>query len=52
MINYGFSFADNRYDSYLAHLRMKIDMTDPFIPEMFDFSYKEENIQKCRLKTD
>jgi hypothetical protein len=52
MVNYGFSFPDNKYDSYLVHLKMRIEMTDPFVPEMFDFTFKEDNVQKCRLKTD
>lgn len=37
LVNYGFCFADNRYDSYPIWVKMDIDLNDLFVPFMVDF---------------
>ena len=37
LVNYGFCFQDNRYESYEVNLKLDVDTSDPFIPEMVYF---------------
>lgn len=51
LVNYGFCFADNRYDSFSFKLKMDVDMNDLFVPFMIDFN--DENLaQEVRIKND
>ena len=54
LINYGFCFADNRYESVEISLKLDVDTTDPFIPEMcyLGSSFQDDTLLKCRLKKD
>ena len=52
LTNYGFCFADNRYDSYSIMLKMKVDiMSEADIPSIIDFKGAEFT-QEVRFKTD
>ena len=38
LLNYGFCFLGNRYDSYSVHLKMSLNMKEElFIPYMVDY---------------
>lgn len=37
LINYGFCFLGNRYDSFETRLKLDIDLRAPFVPFMVDF---------------
>jgi hypothetical protein len=38
LMNYGFCFLGNRYDSYAVNVKLDIDLKDLFVPYMVDFS--------------
>jgi hypothetical protein len=43
LINYGFCFAGNRYESVHINLRLDCDLVDPFVPNMLDL-YNTSNM--------
>lgn len=51
LLNYGFCFQDNAYDSYVVKMKMNPDLQKLFIPEMVDFK-SSELTQEIRLKTN
>ena len=55
LLNYGFCFPDNRYESYEVHMKMDLNQNgDLFPPEMVSLN-RIENLarqQTVRLKTD
>lgn len=52
LINYGFCFPNNLYDSFEFHLRLDVPIVDKFVPELIDLECKMKKIQKIRLKRD
>ena len=45
LLNYGFCFPDNKYDSYA--INMRVDVTDEkeiFAPALVDFKMQSENV--------
>jgi hypothetical protein len=38
LVNYGFCFADNRYDSFSFRMKLDVDLSDLFVPFLIDFS--------------
>ena len=43
LVNYGFCFPDNRFDSYAIRFRCDVEITDAIVPQMIDFKYESEN---------
>ena len=37
LLNYGFCYPDNSYDSYSVNMRCDIEVTDVFVPSLVDF---------------
>lgn len=53
MVNYGFCFQDNLYDSYHVNVRLDLDTKTAIDPKKLQAYYgKEDNIQTIRLKRD
>ena len=52
MLNYGFCFPDNTYDSLSLRVRCNIQVDDEFVPNMLDFELKSQNLQEIRFKRD
>ena len=51
MVNYGFCFQDNLYDSYHVNVRLDLDAKAAIDPKKLQAYYgKEDNIQTIRLK--
>jgi hypothetical protein len=50
-MNYGFCFANNRYDSYAIRMKMNPDLKALFIPYLVDFKGNEFT-EEIRLKTN
>jgi hypothetical protein len=38
LVNYGFCFAGNRYDSFEFRMKLDVDLSDLFVPFLVDFS--------------
>ena len=51
LLNYGFCFADNRYDSYHFWVKIDINLNDLFVPFMINFQDTEDYSQEIRIKT-
>jgi len=52
LVNYGFCFPNNRYDSYEIGVRLDVDIRDPFVPNMIDFKGTAKICQRIRFKRD
>ena len=51
LINYGFCFANNRYDSMKINLKMDVDLRAPLVHFMIDFR-ASQLVQPVKLKND
>ena len=54
LINYGFCYQDNRYDSYEILLRLDIPIIETFAPQVIDLDWQAPpgQGQLIRLKKD
>ncbi len=53
ILNYGFCFPGNSYDSYEIPLRLDVPLTNEiFVPEIVDLAWKNRIGQAVRLKKD
>ena len=53
LLNYGFCFPDNKYDSYAINMRIDVsDENEIFAPSLVDFKMQNENVQEIRFKTN
>ena len=52
LVNYGFCFPGNKYDSYEFPLRMDMPIGDLFVPEIVDLEWTSRQSQAVRLKKD
>jgi len=52
LLNYGFSFPGNKYDSFEFPLRLDVPVDDLFAPEIVDLEWKSRLMQPVRLKKD
>lgn len=55
LLNYGFCFPGNRYDSYEIHVKMNADVTKPSAKEILDFAPNEDSeslLEMFRFKRD
>lgn len=51
LMNYGFCFPNNHYDSYAVRLKMKVDPNDLFVPHLVDYK-GDDFTQEIRLKNN
>lgn len=51
-MNYGFTFANNRYASYPINFRMDIDLKQPQLMHMVNFIGGDFLMQPIRFKKD
>ena len=52
LLNYGFCFPGNKYDSYEFPLRLDVPVGEVFVPEIVDLDWKSRAIQLVRVKKD
>lgn len=52
LLNYGFCFPGNKYDSYEFPLRLDVPVDDLFVPEIVDLNWSSARTQSVRLKKD
>ena len=52
LLNYGFCFPGNKYDSYEFPLRPDVSQVDLFVPELVDLEWSSNRLQAVRLKKD
>lgn len=52
LVNYGFCFPGNSYDSYEFPLRLDVPTDEIFVPEIVDLSWQGKLCQAVRLKKD
>ena len=52
LLNYGFCFPGNRYDSFEIPIRLDIPVGEIFVPELVDLEWQARMIQPVRLKND
>ena len=52
LLNYGFCFPGNRYDSFEFPLRLDVGVEDLFAPELVDLTWTNRMAQAVRLKKD
>ena len=50
LLNYGFCFPDNKYDSYEFPMRLDLPINEGFVPEIIDLGWQSRINQKMRLK--
>ena len=52
LINYGFCFPDNKYDSYELPMRVDLPFNDVNPAELIDFKHEHDQVQPIRFKID
>lgn len=52
LLNYGFVFPGNDYDSFETQLRLDSDLKSAFAPNLVDLTGNVEMVETCRLKRD
>ena len=52
LLNYGFCFPGNRYDSFEFPLRLDLGVDELFAPELVDLTWTNRMTQAVRLKKD
>ena len=52
MLNYGFCFPNNSYDSFSISMCTDFDSDKLYVPDMVDLKYLNLNSQEIRLKID
>lgn len=52
LLNYGFCFPGNKYDSYELGFKLDVDIRDPFVPAMIDFKGVGKMCQRIRFKSN
>ena len=52
LVNYGFCFPGNRYESYYVNMRLDLENGEDLLGQMIDFDRKAQNCQQIRLKKD
>ena len=52
LLNYGFCFPGNNYDSFEFPIRMDVPIVDLFVPEIVDLEWTSMRTQAIRMKKD
>ena len=52
LLNYGFCFPGNKYDSYEFPMRLDKPINEGFQPQIIDLGWQSNSNQKVRLKKD
>ena len=52
LLNYGFCFPDNKYDSYEFPMRLDVPIKETFTSHVIDIGWQSKGSPKMRLKSD